>query len=557
MRRGAGIWVVVSLLLTLVAGPPAASAGERTDARVEPPAATAAHHRVLVAYVTNRGAWSTTPEQIADAVDGALERWREVVPRAFLSLERVGDPVAYAASAMPSPESRCGLRYERPNELAASLAEARASMGVAPVPGVVDHLVVVVPLACTSGFAMGHTGFVASLDAGGGSIISEQRTGVSPTLQDHVFEEIGHSLSLGGADLGCPPGVESCMTWFHGDCWSPMARGQSGAQLSTAHLAAAGILQPGEIVAVNTDSGPADQLVTLRPRGEPDGLRGIEVTDPETGRTYYVDYRSGTGADAAVPPSNPPCPTGVAITELLPRRSTVLVPKVLKDMTNIGHDGITWAAGDSAALSSSLSVDVLAVDPVLGATVRVRAADPPRFGRVPKAELTGRVAGEHVGVSLGTFRPAPTRLVHRWYLNGVLVRGADGSLTETESLILGKRGDRLVGEVVAIRPGRRRAVVRTPSVSLVRGLRIRQVRLVGELSVGHRLTVRFERPRNPKHLKVRYVWRVGGVKLSVPGKRLVLTPAMAHKRVQVTVIARAPGYEKVTITVARPQTVRP
>jgi hypothetical protein len=32
---------------------------------------------------------------------------------------------------------------------------------------------------------------------------------------------------------------------------------------------------------------------------------------------------------------------------------------------------------------------------------------------------------------------------------------------------------------------------------------------------------------------------------------------MAHKRVQVTVIARAPGYEKVTVKVARPQTVRP
>lgn len=553
MRHLAGVSIVVSLLAGLLVGPPSGAAGARADVPEEP-AAIAAHHRVFVAYVTNRGSWSVTEQEIADAVDGALARWREVVPRAFLSLSRSGDPVAYAASAMPSASTRCGLDQTRPDQLAATLAEARTKVGAVPLRGVVDHLVVVVPLACTPGLAMAHTEHAASLNEGGGLVVSEHRPASSPTLQDHLFEEVGHSLGLGDALLGCPPGVESCPR-SNGDCWSPMARGQSAAQLSTAHLAAAGILQPGELAVVGA-TARADRSFTLRPRGAPEGLRGIEVTDPETGRVYYIDYRSGTGADATVPPSNPPCPTGVTITELVPARWTLLVPKVLKDFTSLGHEGITWLAGDSAPLSRSLTVDVVSLDPDLGATVRVRVADPPRFNRIPKAELTGRVAGRPVRVTVGRFRPAPARLVHRWYLNGVLVRGADGAPVESDRL-LGRPGDRLVGEVVALRPGRRRAVVRTASVVLVRELRIRGARLVGRQAVGRRLTVRFDKKHLPEHLKVRYVWRVGGERLLVSGRRLRLTPGMADRRVRVTLTARAPGYERVRIRLGRSEPVSP
>ena len=50
------------------------------------------------------------------------------------------------------------------------------------------------------------------------------------------------------------------------------------------------------------DQGQVATLTrTLAPRSDESGLRSLTVTSPDTGETYLVDYRSGTGQDAGSP----------------------------------------------------------------------------------------------------------------------------------------------------------------------------------------------------------------------------------------------------------------
>jgi hypothetical protein len=119
-------------------------------------------------------------------------------------------------------------------------------------------------------------------------------------------------------------------------------------------------------------------------------------------------------------------------------------------------------------------------------------------------------------------------------------------------------GGRLVAEVTAYRPGRRRAVVRTPSAAVLRSLELPRAHVRGELRVGERVHVTFRHRRSlPRKLEFRCIWRVGHVQQPIDGPYLTLTPRMAHQKIQVTVRVRAPGYRWAQTIAGRSSPVSP
>ncbi|MFJ8443802.1 hypothetical protein [Kitasatospora griseola] len=62
-----------------------------------------------------------------------------------------------------------------------------------------------------------------------------------------------------------------------------------------------GLLKTCEVPSLSLGSGQHDVTATydLYGRGTKDGTRGIKVTDPTTGDTYFLDWRNKSGRDAA------------------------------------------------------------------------------------------------------------------------------------------------------------------------------------------------------------------------------------------------------------------
>ena len=109
---------------------------------------------------------------------------------------------------------------------------------------------------------------------------------------------MGHNFGLQHSNVG---------TFEYHDIYNVMGFGIAGAHqltaLSTAYRLAQEITDPGEVEAlpVPDPEQVATLTRTLAPRSDESGLRSLTVTSPDTGETYLVDYRSGTGQDAGSP----------------------------------------------------------------------------------------------------------------------------------------------------------------------------------------------------------------------------------------------------------------
>ena len=135
-------------------------------------------------------------------------------------------------------------------------------------------------------------GSVGSSYTGGGATINR----AEPVYVESVLaHELGHNFGLAHSNIGSAPyrNVYNVMAYALSDV------NQLTAQ-STAYRVGTGLDDAGEVetVAIPDPQQGVTVSRTLKPRADTSGLRALEVTAPDTGRTYYVEYRAGLGQDA-------------------------------------------------------------------------------------------------------------------------------------------------------------------------------------------------------------------------------------------------------------------
>jgi hypothetical protein len=495
---------------------------------------------VYIAMPSNLGSFAFSPQEIAAAVDVAIARWRAAVPIAFADLTRVGDPVSYVA-AVPPTLPRCGVEDRE----WVSEAQAAVGLGGSAANGIADHLIVMFPTDCLGGDVAGN-GDLASNSWSDGSIAiaggSPDYPGGPQMLQDHlatiVEHELGHTFGFGHANRVCGEGcpLAPAPVVNYGDCYSVMGQAGGGV-VSTAHRVMDGVIEPGELVGVDGDAGAVDTVVTVQPRGATAGLRGLAVTDSETGQTWYFDYRAAVGLD-----SRNICPSGVTVTTVV-GRSTLLIPRAQQGPTDTAS--FMWPSGSVIALSPNVSVTVGSLDPSAGAQLQVRHAALPPFGKVPRARLGGNLFRN--GLAKVDFRNWKSRGVHRayrWYLDGELLRDNFGVPLSQPNFHLTWAEGRLGAVVTLYSAGHRRAVVQVPAKRLLDRSQLPKVRLTGTARVGETVTAHVRKPKSVKGgWRLHYQWRVGRVRIRVDAPSLLLSPHMVGEQIRVIVTAHWHGYE--------------
>ncbi|QJU55401.1 cell wall-binding repeat-containing protein [Herbiconiux sp. KACC 21604] len=177
------------------------------------------------------------------------------------------------------------------------------------------HLVVITSPQCGAGSGLGTLGSGADF---GGQIWAAVDPGYA--RNQVVAHEFGHNISLDHSNVvdcgDSPTAVDDparCYDAVYDDYYDVMAGGftyfggadtvstDSLAALNVTHRVRLGVLASGSgLQRVSLGSGSTRTVTaTLAAASSSGGTRGIEVTDPKTGSRYYLEYRSGTGRDAA------------------------------------------------------------------------------------------------------------------------------------------------------------------------------------------------------------------------------------------------------------------
>ena len=422
----------------------------RVRANVEASGIAKAHH-AYVAIVTNPGLGTPPTDAAASAiVSQATSYW---------IAQSQGEITSFATAAAvrfdrTSTTGSCGL--DSPNVL---WDEAAARFGgVDFSSGSTNHLIVIVSDACNTG---GVGTFSSTPGLGSGGKVTIEASG--PFVLAH---ELGHNFGLAhaNAELCAGPARTSCTTEEYLGAYDPMSSFGSNPipALSTAYRAMLGLVGAGEVTAVTSSS-----VQTLAPRGASSGRRGLVVTDPLTGTEYWVDYRSGAGADVGARYTLDYANTadngtttvtfapGVVIQQRIGASTTVLARR---ETATLHHEALT-AGTDFTSAAGGVRIAVVTTGAT--ATVEVTLATPPVVGppatppiasfRTATPRITGTPkVGRTLKVKVGSWSPRP-RFTYQWYAGGkkITTKGTKSSLKLTAK----QRGKKITVRVTATRPG--------------------------------------------------------------------------------------------------------
>ncbi|MCW2838961.1 MAG: hypothetical protein JWR55_444 [Aeromicrobium sp.] len=434
------------------------------SSRVSPVLAAAATpivHRAYIAKMTGAGSVEGTAPELAAAVDGMLAYW-ELEPGATTSFDRALDIRTFAAPAGVTAANGCGMT-EPDTYIQAVFNEAAQQFSPVNFNAPGNHLVILAGDECGDSGPVGIANVGASINDGGASMITFDPA----TFNQTGAHEIGHNFGLEHANLNDSASPDPRFNEYL-DLYSPMGLSIDGSpggltfsppSLGSLYRAQLGLNTTDEIAGVALAPGQSSlqQSFAIGPRSATSGLRSTFVTDPYTGTTYSVDFRSGAGRDNDTfyaygatldTPYSPVYDLGVVIERQSASRETFL-------MTQPGADpreGAFWT-NDVFAPSPGLRITIGALAPS-GAPVSVqltaRAAAPKRLGaKTPTIRGTARV-GRTLKVRVGSWSPRPSYR-YQWYANGkkITSKGTRSYLKLTSR----QKGKRITVKVTGTKAG--------------------------------------------------------------------------------------------------------
>ena len=328
-------------------------------------AAEVTTRRLFLAVVTNFAGTAATSASVLTTAQNVAAYWQEQSTGHITSFTAYPTVKRFATThpAMPN----CGLNN---NDFFVLTDEARALFGSAIGPD--DTIVVVVPETCR-----GDTG---SIGLGGGNA----QLSANYDLEATMAHEEGHVLDLLHANVGrCDV---TCLFEEYGDYSSVMGPSLGTGVNTRTPLNAVfrdwlGWTSPGEQQTLTLPDGQttATSRVTLAPRSTTTGLRSVQVPDPDSDGSYFVEYRTPTGRDVNSVLQHPEyagstfAPGGVSV---LSRPTPAAGPPlgVVHEVTGTGaafrQPGETYTSFDGR-----LRLDVVSAD-ASGATVDLTGSRP-------------------------------------------------------------------------------------------------------------------------------------------------------------------------------------
>jgi hypothetical protein len=264
-------------LTLLVSGTPSLS---------DPAPTTTTAHRQFVSAIDNKGGLGETDRTLLGNVRTVASYWKG---QSNGAISRIAVPAKVTRFKTRSTTKDCGLGadfFDVVQEAATTFPGIDLSRGS-------DQLVVFVPPSCHSGMA--GVGTIGSSFASGGAVIVKAGTGVTGAYA----HETGHNY---GFDHANARWSRSSMEYY--GAFDVMGFVMGGYQqltaLSTPFRVFQGITDVGEVkeIRIGLGSRVVRASATIKPRSWATGLRSMRVVDPDTGEALYLDYRSGTGADA-------------------------------------------------------------------------------------------------------------------------------------------------------------------------------------------------------------------------------------------------------------------
>ncbi|QKJ20298.1 cell wall-binding repeat-containing protein [Microbacterium hominis] len=369
-----------------------------------------------------------------------------------------------------------------------------------------SHLVVLVPASlCGIGLGLGTYGLTVH---DGGLMWSTAEVGSTAEWDQPLFHEFGHNISLphsNARECTAPtidsaydatfgvPSNPTCSDREYADRYDVMGGGFAvidGATgdrvLSTlSNPAALSVAQKSRIDALPTSAtmptlnviDGTTRTVTLSPASATSGVRGVRAVDPRTGEHVFIEYRSGTGGDAASLYAQWQAEMGT-----LEYGPGVRVQRFYDDGLAIGYATVIqhlitgeapvraqwYGAGETfSSYNSAVNVRVVSTSPTQ-AVVEVTLDDAlPDFATRATPTITGTA---HWGATLTAsgagataWAPTASTVTYQWLRNGVAIAGATSS-----TYVVGTAD---IGRTIVVRATARRSGT-TPAQTQSRGVAI-------------------------------------------------------------------------------------